>query len=130
MKYRKASKLCHPDVVDDLFKVEAEKIFKELKTAFDQNDLERINQLLDYLESGKPLKAKHETITKRDLLRVEVDKFNQLRSQLVKEVTDLKNSDTYKTISELENWNEYFNQIKEQLIEELNKLKEEYEKQF
>lgn len=129
MKFRKASKLCHPDVVNELFKEEAEKIFSELKMAFDQNDLKRINEILEYLENGKPLKAKHETITKKDIIKVEVAKFHQLRSQLLKEVTELKNSETYKTITEIDNWDEYFNETKEQLIRELNRLKAEYEKE-
>ncbi len=128
-KFRRASKLCHPDVVADIFKDEAGNLFNELKTAFDQNDLERVNTILDHLETGKPFKAKHETVTKKDVIKNTVNSMRQLLSDLIKQVTDLKNSDTFLSISKIPNWDDYFNQTKQQLIEELERIKNEYEQE-
>ena len=50
--YRKASKLCHPDVVAEEFKKQAEQIFKDLKDAYDSNDLQKVKEILSNLEKG------------------------------------------------------------------------------
>jgi len=122
-KFRRASKVCHPDVVADIFKDEAGNLFNELKTAFDQNDIERINAILDHLETGKPFKAKHETATKKDVIKNTVTSMRKLLSDLIKQVIYLKNSDTFLSISKIPNWDDYFNQTKQQLTEELERLK-------
>jgi len=36
--YRKASKLCHPDIVNENLKFQAQEIFRELRLAYEQND--------------------------------------------------------------------------------------------
>ncbi|MBK7560888.1 MAG: DnaJ domain-containing protein [Chitinophagaceae bacterium] len=41
-KYRKASKLCHPDVVSEEQKELADKLFAELNAAYASNDLKRV----------------------------------------------------------------------------------------
>lgn len=50
--YRKATKLCHPDKVTDEQKEQAQRVFTELKTAYDNNDLEKVNDILANLEKG------------------------------------------------------------------------------
>ena len=51
-KYRKASKLCHPDLVSDEQKELATKLFAELSDAYERNDLEKVREILENLELG------------------------------------------------------------------------------
>ena len=51
-KYRKASKLCHPDVVSEDQKEIATKLFAELNTAYEMNDIVRVREILQNLETG------------------------------------------------------------------------------
>jgi len=126
-KFRRASKLCHPDVVADTFKQEAAKLFVELKNAYSKNDLETVNNILDYLETGKPFKAKHETITAKDLIKKESIRLRRLLLELLKEINVIKSSETFKIISSISDIEEYFAQIKTKLSVELDLLIHEYE---
>ena len=62
-KYRRASKLCHPDIVTEEQKEEAHKIFTELNTAYEQNDLKRVSEILDNLQQGKTFKSKSKILS-------------------------------------------------------------------
>ncbi len=127
IKFRRASKLCHPDVVADTFKLEAEKIFIELQNAYSKNDLETVNSILDYLENGKPFKAKHETITAKDLIKKESIRLRRLLLELLKEINEIKASETFKIISSISDIENYFAQTKTKLSVELDLLTQEYE---
>ena len=70
--YRKASKLCHPDIVNDNLKFQAQEIFRELRIAYEQNDLERVNEILDSLKNGNLFIKKSDSITKKSILKVEI----------------------------------------------------------
>src|SRR5205807_755577 len=50
--FRKATIMCHPDKVSDEFKDEAEKVFIDLKKAYEANDLERVSEIMENLEDG------------------------------------------------------------------------------
>ena len=65
--YRKATKLCHPDKVTDEQKELATKMFTDLKNAYDNNNLEKLNKILSELERGI-FKSQGNTITEKDKL--------------------------------------------------------------
>ena len=119
--YRKASKLCHPDVVADEFKVQAEQVFKDLKDAYDSNDLGKVNEILNNLEKGI-FTEKSEKISEKNKLNAMAMSLRQKRDEIEVQLNSLKTSETYKTVSELTDWNEYFKGIKEKLESELNVL--------
>jgi hypothetical protein len=117
-KYRKASKLCHPDVVDEKFKEMAEQTFRELQKAYETNDIERVREILSNLEKGFFTNKSEKENEKKELLAT----LNQLRTkrdQLEKTLVNMKTSETYKTVSEINDWDTYFEKIKEQLEVEI-----------
>ena len=120
--YRNASKLCHPDVVDEAFKKEAEQLFKELNQANAANDLEKVKEIYENLKKGI-FKSHSQTINEKEQILRIVLKLRIKRNQLDEMVDNIKNSEVFKTISTIENWDSYFIETKEKLLEELNELK-------
>jgi len=121
-KYRKASKLCHPDVVDEKYKEMAEQTFRELQKAYETNDIERVSEILSNLEKGFFTNKSEKENEKKELLAA----LNQLRTkrdELENTLVNLKTSETYKTVSEISDWDAYFENIKRQLKEEIGVMK-------
>lgn len=124
-KYRKASKLCHPDVVSEDQKKQADKIFAELNKAYRQNDLKKVTQILDSLKTGNFFASKSDTISGKQLLKTEIEKLKSLISELQMSMQLIKNSDAYKTINIIKDWDVYFKETKEKLEIQANELEDE-----
>lgn len=121
-KYRKASKLCHPDVVDEKYKEMAKQTFQELQKAYETNDIERVSEILSNLEKGFYTNKSEKENEKKELLAT----LNQLRikrDELEKTLVNIKTADTYKTVSEITDWDNYFENIKKQLEDEIGGMK-------
>ncbi|SFT10239.1 PLD-like domain-containing protein [Porphyromonadaceae bacterium NLAE-zl-C104] len=126
-KFRKATVLCHPDKVTDEFKEAAQRIFIELKQAYDANDLKKVSEILDELEKGNFFKTKSETVQEKDLLKAAIAKLKRQINILETEIITIKESDTFKTIIRIEDWDDYFQRTKEKLQRELEELQLEIE---
>lgn len=121
-KFRRATKLCYPDLVKPEHAADAQKIFVALKAAYDANDLKGVSDILDYLENGKPFLPTNSQTTKQQLL-ARCKHLLQALQQLQTEINHLKNSETYQTILQhSNNWNDYFVPMKAQLQTELTNL--------
>lgn len=120
--FRKATVLCHPDKVSDEFKADAQSVFIELKVAYDKNDLKKVTEILNYLEKGNYFKYRSETALEADLLKVVIAKLRRQIETLETEIISIKQSDTFKTIKNIADWDEYFRKIKEKLQSELIEL--------
>lgn len=120
--FRKISKLSHPDVVDKAFAAQATELFIKAKEARDGNDLETVQQILDYLENGKPMKLKFETLNETEKLRAEARRLRYLIEQLLAKITEIKVSETYQTVTGITDWEVYFSDTKEKLQMELERL--------
>ena len=121
-KYRKASKLCHPDVVSEEQKELATKLFAELSAAYEKNDLARVNEILENLENGNFFVSKSDTINEKILLQAEIEKLRMKLNELKQELQIIKESETYKTIATINDWDSYFSNTKKQLMEQANEL--------
>lgn len=121
-KYRKASKLCHPDMVNDDQKELADKLFAELNAAYESNDLKRVKEILAQLEKGDFFVSKSDAINKKQLMKVEIEKLRLRIKQLKVELYAIKESEAYKTISSIDNWDEYFSSVKQKLILQLEEI--------
>jgi hypothetical protein len=124
-KFRKATKLCHPDMVSDEFADDAQKIFVELKQAYDKNDLKRVTEILEDIEKGNFFKSKSETILEKDLLKSTTERLRRQIKIIENEIISIKESETYKTIANIKDWDEYFSILKKKLNEELEELQVE-----
>ena len=121
-KYRKASKLCHPDVVSDEQKELADKLFAELNAAYERNDLQRVREILENLEKGNFFVSKSDTISEKQLMKAEIEKLRLRIKELKKQVEEIKESEAFKTVSSITDWDNYFKQAKEKLAEQVKGL--------
>ena len=123
--YRKASRLCHPDIVVDALKEQANEIMQALNAVYAKKDLQGVKKILDNLEKGMAFEIASDTIEDKDLLRAKIEEFREKLTNIIQETDKIKKDDTFKLISELEDWDEYFDQVFEQLQEEKNSYSSE-----
>jgi len=121
--YREASKLCHPDVVDDGTKEKAEEIFKQLNDAYRKNDLETVNKILDDLKNGNSFDMSSDIINDKDILKNKIQNLRIKIDVIIDEIIEIKEEKTFQTISNIEQFDDYFDELEEQLNYELNILK-------
>jgi hypothetical protein len=121
-KYRKASKLCHPDVMSEEQKELATKLFAELNAANERNDLQRVREILKDLEKGNLFVSKSDAINEKQLLKAAIEKLRLRIKELAQQLQSIKESKTYKTITGIDNWDEYFTNTKQQLQQQLDVL--------
>ena len=114
--------LCHPDVVADELKENAEIVFRELQQAYEKNDLKKVREIYEMLMKGEMFIAKSDSITEKIKLKAELIKLRNKANELKAELTALTNSDTYQTIIKIEDWDVYFKETKEKLNEELKTI--------
>lgn len=122
--YRKATKLCHPDKVTDEQKELATKMFTDLKNAYDNNNLEKLNKILSELERGI-FKSQGNTITEKDKLILIRQNLIIKRNDLEELLLSIKNTDIFKKVSNIINWDNYFEKAKEEFMQILEELKSE-----
>ncbi len=123
-KYRKASKLCHPDVVSEDQKELADKLFTELNKAYEQNDLRKVTDILENLKKGNFFVSKSDTITEKQLMKAEIEKLKIRITELQQEMQIIKESDAYKTINSIKDWDAYFKETKEKLENQAKELED------
>jgi hypothetical protein len=124
-KFRKATVLCHPDKVVNELKETAQKIFVELKSAYDQNDLIKVSEILKELEKGNLFRTTSETITEKDLLQVEITRLKSQIKIIENEIISIKLSDTYRKVIEISDWDHYFEETRHKLNNELDYLQKQ-----
>ena len=104
---------------------QAEEIFKELNEANSRNDLDKVISILENLEKGILKSEKGDSISDKEILRATINRLKIKLNNLESEILDIKQSDTFQTVSTIEDWDIYFNQTKEKLQMELEELKSE-----
>jgi hypothetical protein len=124
-KFRKATFLCHPDKVSNEFREAAQRIFIELKDAYDANDLKKVTEILNELENGVTFKFKSETVSEKDMLKIAISKLSRQIKVVENLISSIKKSETYKTVQSIVDWDMYFNKTKEMLQRELAELKQD-----
>lgn len=117
-KYKKAALKCHPDRVAEEHKARAEEIFKELAKCYEENDLQRVAEILEELESGNLLFS-IQSIQEKDKLQQIVLRLRTILGQLITEISALKENETYVLVSQIESWEAYFNEKSQHLANEI-----------
>jgi cell division protein FtsB len=121
--FRRASKLCHPDLVPSEFKAEANVIFIELKTAYEEHNLQRVEEILHLLERGERLACQPARNHDKDKLRAEITYLEKRIQATRQEIETLKQSSTYQKLLNIEDWDEYFDDLKAELQRKINRLR-------
>ena len=127
-KFRKATTLCHPDKFSNEpieVQKQAEEIFKELNEANAKNELARVTEILENLEKGILKAEKGDSISDKEILRATINRLKAKLKNIESEILNIKQSDTFKTVTFIEDWKIYFEQTKEKLKSELEELKKE-----
>jgi len=123
--FRKAVKLCHPDIVSEKFKEQAQAMIQDLNKAYKRHDIARVTQILDTLENSIKFKLDSETIDDRDILHFKITDMSNKIKEISIDIKGLKGDETYTTISKIDDWDAYFTDIHTTLQEEYRRLKEE-----
>jgi hypothetical protein len=126
--FRKASFMCHPDKIGDEYKDAAERIFVDLKDAYDANDFRKVNEILNNLKNGNFFKPMSEMISEKEKFIAASAKLRMQIKILENEILTIKQSETYKIIINIDDWDSYFKKTKELLEQELQELKAEIDK--
>ena len=121
-KYRKASKICHPDVVSNDQKHLAEKIFAELYNAYERNDLNKVCIILENLEKGDFFVSKSDFINEKKLMKAEIENLRLRINELKEQCRAILESEAYKTIIDIGDWDTYFEYSKQKLTEQINEF--------
>lgn len=122
LTFLRASKLCHPDVVADEFKEQAQLLFIELKQAYEDSEMDRILDILSMLEKGA-MAAKSSQITDLEKLKTLVISLKGRIRNIENEIEKLRGSDTFRTLSGIQDWEQYFNSIRLSLVREIHALR-------
>jgi hypothetical protein len=120
--FRTASKLCHPDkfINEDKELAElADDIFKELNDANQKNDITRVLQIHENLQKGILKRTIENKIDNKQKLKSTILFLEEKLSRIKFQIQQIKNSETYSTIVEIDDFDHYFINIKEKLMEEL-----------
>jgi hypothetical protein len=116
--------MCHPDLVDDAFKEEANHSFIELRNAFESGNLARVRELFEELQAGNWVKSTVAIINmKFEQLKHQVNVLRKKVQQLMDDLWAIKSSETYQLISSIQDWDEYFSDARLRLQKELEQLK-------
>lgn len=123
--YKKAARLCHPDIVPDKLKEKAHELMQQLNAAYSKQDLKAVQKILNSLENGSGFELSSDSINDKKLLKEKIEEYKQHIADTKAEIEAIKEDDTYKTISELDDWDTYFDVLKETLQKEMHRLEEE-----
>lgn len=124
--YREASKLCHPDIVEEDLKEEALEVFKALNDANSKMDLNKVREIYDNLKSAHGLRISVEKIDDKEFLQSKISKLLDIEYSLHNELNKIKTDTTFKEMSSIsDNWTVYFSNIKNDLLNKYTKFKDE-----
>ncbi|HNQ58904.1 MAG TPA: hypothetical protein PK028_00775 [Bacteroidales bacterium] len=125
--YREASKLCHPDIVNDDFREEARKVFIELNRAYMINDIQKVEEIHKLLTRSRMFSRLRTPSEERELLEARLARLQADLKILQSEIRELEESQVYHTLMNIRDWDEYFEQTKMKLNAEYQFLKTEHE---
>ncbi|MCT7471174.1 hypothetical protein N5T90_09825 [Aliarcobacter cryaerophilus] len=123
--WKKACRLCHPDIVTDELKEKANEIMQSLNDSYSRRDINKVKQILLNLENGLVFEVLSDKIDNKEILKSKIEEFRQSIINIQEEIENIKVDDTFKTISNLENWDEYFEKLKNELQAEEIRLENE-----
>ena len=121
--FRKASKCCHPDMVKDELEEEAGATFHELKSAYNQNDLNRVREIWESLDSEEVIDVSSTYGQDFKKINLEIVRLKSKLKMLKSDLKKLKDSPSFIQVIILDNWDEYFDEKKRKLKQEIQRTK-------
>ena len=120
--YKKASKLCHPDIVMEEQREEANRTFQQLNEAYKSKDLNQVKEIYENLKNSHFIN----TSDSDAVIKVIKNKISNIEGTIgsVKdEIVIIQNDETFNLIQSIDDWDKYFEQLIKELKEELKNLK-------
>ncbi|XTZ38974.1 DNA repair protein [Salmonella enterica] len=115
--WRQASKLCHPDLVDNELKNEAHGMMVQLNQARQRGDVSAIRSILTRLQKGlEPLMAS-DRLNDLQRLRERIIEVKQHITSLIEELAGLEKEESWLLVSSLGDQETYFRQQEKALAE-------------
>ncbi|WP_456479964.1 hypothetical protein [Nautilia sp.] len=125
--YKKAVKLCHPDLVSEELKEKATKLMQELNDANANKDIQKVKEILHYLETGEAFQLTSDTADDKKILKKKIQELKEKIKSLKEELEDIKQNDSF-GLTEIYDLDEFIESFKDELIEKYERLSEELEK--
>lgn len=122
--FRKASKICFPDLVAPDQQEEAEEIFRELQMAYKNMDLETVSEIYSNLKTGILAGIGQEVGETKYLKSLALTLLIRRNSQYEK-FTELYYSETYASLKNIDNVKDYFESAKKKFEADINRLESE-----
>jgi len=121
--YRKASRLCHPDLVSQELIEQATQMMKALNSAYAKQDINAVREILISLENGRGFDVASDTIQDKTLLKEKIVEVREMINENEEEIERIKEDEIMKILSEYEDIEVYFDKVEEQLKAEYERLK-------
>ncbi len=122
--YKKASRLCHPDILEDEKKEEAEEIFKELNAAYEQKDIKKVSSILHQLLSGESFISASDSLFDKKVLKRKISILREKIKKIKIEISALKENETFIMLNKIDDIYDYFVQMQEELMAEKDSIME------
>ena len=123
--YRRASWLCHPDKVAEIDKKRAQLAFVELTETYQRNNLKALQKIFEYLKNGEIFADRTATISEEDALKREIIHLRLQIEKILGQIKQLVSTSAWRTITSIEDWDQYFDDQKCKLEAEIKLMKAE-----
>ena len=120
--FRQACMLCHPDRVGEDDKAQAQASFTQVHQAYKNADLATLHRLYKNLKEGKPFEDLSEIPNEVDHLRRQVARLWLEVERYTAAIYQLRQTETYQTLSAHADWDIHFAEARQQLEIECEKL--------
>ncbi|WP_295391185.1 phospholipase D-like domain-containing protein [uncultured Thiodictyon sp.] len=120
--YQQASQKCHPDKVDEADRDHANRLFVQLQAAYRNNDLAGVRAIHAAVREGHLFVDRAMTLTEAESLGHAIAVLRRDLERLAAEVHQLRRSEAYRTLKDLDDWDVYFAEqrvVLERAIEQL-----------
>lgn len=122
--YRRASKLCHPDAVDPAMEDEARTYFNELREAYQENDLARVEEIAETLTASGFARPVDNAAADRTRLEARAERLRRQIDELEASLEAMRASKAYEAVQSVSDLDAYFDALKQRLRREIRRLRQ------
>jgi len=123
--FKKAAKMCHPDLAPDDRKQQATEIMQALNEARDNGDLKTIREIFAKLESGLAFTVASDQLKDKDLIRAKIAELHNVLEKIEQEIAEIEQSDSWQILATNDDLDSYFSELVDQLAQETKQLLKE-----
>ncbi len=121
--FRKASRLCHPDLVVAELREQAHVIMQTLNNAYAKNDLTEVKRILLSLENGTEFTVASDKVTDSKQLKNLIDNLREKIEALEADIEEIKQDESFEIIQNIEDRDTYFEALHKEFEKKYEELK-------